>query len=117
MRRIINRRPERPSALLLGALPFLILAALYLTFSALRLAENPNDKLLPALASLGDAISRVALQPEKISCEVVLSGDPLTSWRRLLIGLGLATLIGLVFGLAIVLIPYVGATLAPLVSV
>jgi NitT/TauT family transport system permease protein len=117
MRRIINRRPDRGSALLLGALPFIVLAMLYLVFSALRLAENPNDKLLPSLTSLADAVSRVALHPEKISGEIVLWVDTLTSLRRLVTGLGLATLLGLAVGLASGLVPYVRATLAPFISV
>lgn len=117
MRRIINRRPDRIGVVLLGALPFILLAALYLVFSALRLADNPDDKLLPSLASLGDAIGRVAFQHEKVSGEIVLWADTLASLRRMAIGLGLATVIGLVFGIANGLIPYVRTTLAPLVSV
>ncbi|HLJ65235.1 MAG TPA: ABC transporter permease [Stellaceae bacterium] len=117
MRRIINRRPDRLGALLLGTLPFLITAALYLTFSALRLAENPNDKLLPSLASLSDAVSRVAFTPDKITGEPVLWSDTLASLRRIALGLGLATLAGLVFGIANGLIPYIRATLAPFTAV
>jgi NitT/TauT family transport system permease protein len=117
MRRIINRRPDRSSALVLSALPFVAAAALYLVFSALRLAENPDDKLLPPLAGLADAIARVALRPEKVSGEIVLWADTAASLRRMGIGLGLATLIGLVFGIGSGLIPYVRTTLAPLISV
>mgnify|MGYP000992204919 CR=1 FL=1 len=69
-RRIINRHPGRGSALFWGALPFLVLVVLYVTFSALRLAENPNDKLLPAFASIADAIGRMALEPDKRSGDV-----------------------------------------------
>src|SRR6267154_641760 len=75
--RIINKHPDRGRALVLGALPFIILAALYLIFSAVRLAENPNDKLLPSLASLAGAIARVALHPERVSGEIVLWADTL----------------------------------------
>jgi NitT/TauT family transport system permease protein len=117
MRRIINRRPDRVSALLLGLLPFIAAAVLYLVFSALRLAENPNDKLLPSLASFADAINRMALVPDKVSGVVLLWNDTLLSLRRMLLGLGLATSIGLVFGIANGLVPYVRATLAPFVSV
>src|SRR3954453_12394123 len=113
MRRLINRRPDRVSALLLGLLPFIIAAALYLTFSALRLAENPNDKLLPSLASFADAINRMAFTPDKLSGAVLLWTDTALSLRRMALGLGLATLIGLLFGIANGLVPYVRATLAP----
>jgi NitT/TauT family transport system permease protein len=115
--RIINRRPDRVGLLLLGMLPFVIAAALYLTFSALRLAENPNDKLLPSLMSFGEAITRFAWDRDKVSGEILLWSDTLWSLRRMAMGLALATLIGLVFGIANGLIPFVRATLAPIISV
>jgi NitT/TauT family transport system permease protein len=115
--RIINRRPDRVGLLLLGMLPFVIAAALYLTFSALRLAENPNDKLLPSLMSFGEAITRFAWERDKVSGEILLWSDTLWSLRRMAMGLALATLIGLVFGIANGLIPFVRATLAPIISV
>src|SRR4051812_29098056 len=106
MRRIINRRPDRVSGLLLALLPFVIAAGLYLTFSALRLADNPNDKLLPSLMSFGDAIRRMALTPDRLSGQVLLWSDTLLSLRRLFLGIALATLIGLLLGIANGLIPY-----------
>ncbi len=117
MRRIINRRPDRIGAIMLGALPFVIAAALYLIFSALRLAENPNDKLLPSLASLGNAIYRYAIETDKQAGKILLWADTIASLRRMAMGLGLATAIGLVFGVGNGLIPYIRAGLAPFVSV
>jgi NitT/TauT family transport system permease protein len=117
MQRIINRRPEGFSAAILGALPFVIVAALYLTFSALRLAENPNDKLLPSLQSVGNAISRFAWERDKLSGDILLWVDTFWSLRRMVLGLGIATLIGLVVGVANGLIPFVRAGLALLISV
>jgi NitT/TauT family transport system permease protein len=117
MQRIINRRPVGVSTLILGALPFVIVAALYLTFSALRLAENPNDKLLPSLQSLGNAVSRFAWERDKLSGDILLWVDTFWSLRRMVLGLGIATLIGLVVGVANGLIPFIRAGLAPLISV
>ena len=51
-RRLINRRPDRAGLVAWGALPFLIAIIAYFIFSTLRLADNPNDKLLPGLATL-----------------------------------------------------------------
>jgi NitT/TauT family transport system permease protein len=115
--RIINRRPDRVGLLVLGMLPFVIAALVYLTLSALRLAENPNDKLLPSLASFGDAIRRFAWERDKVSGEILLWSDTLSSLRRMVMGLSIATLIGLLFGIANGLIPFVRATLAPIISV
>lgn len=117
MRRIINRRPDRLSGFVLGALPFVLAAAVYLVLSALRLAENPNDKLLPALSSFADAILRFAVHRDKLSGEILFWSDTFWSLRRMALGLGLATLIGLVLGVATGLIPYIKAGLAPIISV
>ena len=117
MRRIINRRPDRLGQIVLGALPFIIAAALYLVFSALRLADNPNDKLLPSLATLGNGVARFAWQRDKVSGDILLWTDTWWSLRRMLLGLSLATLTGLVFGIANGLIPYLRASLQPFVNV
>ncbi len=116
-RRIINRHPARGSALVLGVLPFLALAVLYVTFSSLRLAENPDDKLLPALSSIGSAIQRMAFEPDQRSGRYLLWADTAASLTRLAWGLGISTLIALVSGIAIGLVPYVRAWLAPLIGV
>jgi NitT/TauT family transport system permease protein len=103
--------------MILGALPFVIVAAFYLTFSALRLADNPNDKLLPSPQSLGRAVARFAWERDKLSGDILLWTDTFWSLRRMALGLGIATLIGLVFGVANGLIPFIRAGLAPLISV
>ena len=117
MPRVINRRPDRLGMMVLGVLPFIVAAALYLVFSALRLADNPNDKLLPSLTSLGDGIARFAWHRDKVSGDILLWTDTWWSLRRMALGLGIATLIGLVFGIANGLIPYMRAALAPFISV
>ena len=117
MGRIINRRPDRMGKFLLGALPFVIVLALYLVGSAARLADNPNDKLLPSLATLADGVVRVAIDADKRAGVVLLWADTLSSLSRLGLGLAVATIIGLVWGIANGLIPLVRAGLSPLVAV
>jgi NitT/TauT family transport system permease protein len=117
MGRIINRRPDRMGKFLLGALPFVIVLALYLVGSAARLADNPNDKLLPSLATLADGVVRVAIDADKRTGVVLLWADTLSSLSRLGQGLAVATIIGLVWGIANGLIPLVRAGLSPLVAV
>src|SRR5579872_4128582 len=116
-RRIINLRPGRAGILFWGAMPFLIAVIFYLVFSALRLAENPNDKLLPGLRAFGAAIDRMALTRDIRSDEVLWWADTLSSLRRLAIGLAAATAIGLVVGIATGVIPYIRAGLSPFVAV
>jgi NitT/TauT family transport system permease protein len=116
-RRLMNLRPDRGTALILGALPFGLLLVVYLIASGARLADNPSDKLLPAFASFGSAIQRMAFQPDSRSGDYLLWVDTAASLWRLGLGLGIATLCGLVFGIAIGVLPFVRAGLAPLVGV
>jgi NitT/TauT family transport system permease protein len=113
----MNILPGRGSRLLLALLPFVLIALIYVAQSAQRRAENPNDKLLPPVSEMVDAVKRVAFEPDRRSGEYVLWTDTAASLQRLALGLGIATLIGLTFGLAIGVLPFVSATLAPLVGV
>ncbi len=116
MKRLINRWPTRGTAILLGLLPFLLLVLLYLVASDARLAENPNDKLLPSFGTIGEAIQRMAFEPSKRSGDIELWVDTWASVRRLAQGVGAAALIGLVFGVALGALPLVRAGLAPFVA-
>jgi len=115
-RRLINRIPGRAAMVLLGLLPFALALMAYLIASDLRLSANPNDKLLPSLASMGESLKRVALEPERRSGEIILWVDTLASLRRLGIGVGLSALGALLVGIGIGVIPYLRALGAPLVG-
>ncbi len=117
MGRLINRRPGRAGQVLLGALPFILLAAAYLMASDARLAVNPNDKLLPSVQSFVDAINRLAFQPDPRKGTYILWDDTLASLLRLGIGLSVATGFGLVAGVAIGLLPLARSAFAPVVAV
>ena len=78
--------------LALMLLPFVLLVARLLRGSAARLAENPSDKLLPALAALADAINRMAFQPDRAHRRVsALVRHGCASLGRLFAGLGIST--------------------------
>lgn len=117
MRRLINLRPGRAAAIQLAALPFLLLTVVYLMASAARLADNPNDKLLPSPASLANAVEELAFSEDRRTGEVLLWTDTAASLQRLGLGVGVAALLGLAFGVAIGLLPYVTAALSPFVAV
>ena len=116
-RRLINRRPDAVSAFVLAALPFVLLIAAYFVASAARLADNPNDKLLPSAAAFGDAIVRMAVTPDRRTGDILLWTDTAASLTRLGVSLAIATVLGLAVGVATGLIPYVRATMATLVTV
>lgn len=115
--RLINRKADGASALILGALPFVLLLMAYVLASDARLEANPNDKLLPSLTSIGEAVERLAFEPDKRKGEYTLWVDTVASLTRLGMGLAIATGLGLAFGTAIGLLPLIRTTLAPVVTV
>lgn len=114
--RWINRRPGRPLALALALTPFLIVLALYAYTSAERLAENPRDRLTPALGSIVERAIALPTEVDRRSGQINFWVDTAASLERLLYGVGVSAAIGLVFGLAIGLVPAVRATLASFVA-
>lgn len=114
--RLINLRPDRGTRLLLGVLPFAVLAIAYLVGSAVRLAENPSDKLLPSMAALARSIETLAFTPDRRTGEILLWADTLASLERLGWGLGIAAAGALAVGLMIAVLPLARAVLAPLVA-
>lgn len=116
MRRLMNLRPGRSGGMLLGILPFVALLIAYLVASDIRLTENPNDKLLPGVSALAEAVQQFAFQEDKRSGAIILWSDTAASLQRLGIGLSLAALGGLVFGILTGVLPYAGSALSPLIA-
>ena len=116
MRRLINLRPERAVRIALGALPFALLIGLYFINSELRLAANPNDKLLPALPQFLDAIERLAFTANVRSGHYDFWFDTLASLKRLAFGVGISALLGLCIGVASGVIPYLRAGASPITT-
>lgn len=117
MKRMVNLQPSRAARIGLGLLPLVLLVLAYWLASDARLAENPNDKLMPAFGSFIDAIERLAFEPNKRSGEYLFWNDTVASLKRIGLGVGLSALIGLVFGIACGLLPLVRAGLSPLVTI
>ena len=102
--------------LLLALLPFILIAAVYFFFSQQRLAENPQDKLLPSLAQMAAAVDRLALNPDPQSGEYTLFVDTWASLKRIGLGVGFAALVGLLAGLNMGLLPRVRALFSPFIT-
>ncbi|WP_454915645.1 ABC transporter permease [Xanthobacter sediminis] len=115
--RLVNRSPAPGWARVLALLPFLAVLVLYLIASAVRLAENPADKLLPSFATIGDAIVRMAFTVDARTGTIPLWSDTAASLGRLFAGLSIATAIGVVLGIAIGVLPYLRALLGQFVAV
>ena len=101
---------------MLSLLPFIVLACAYLFYSHARLVENPGDKLLPAPATIAATVHRYAFEEDERSGDYLWWTDSWASMKRLLTALGLSACIGLILGLAIGVLPYLRAAIAPFVS-
>ncbi len=115
--RWINRHPGRVLGLLLMVVPFVLVLLAYVAGSEARRAVNPADKLLPAPAQIADTAVRLATVPDKRSGVMVFWQDTASSLRRLALGVGIAATIGLIFGLAIGLLPFARTTFSGFVAV
>ena len=116
MRRLVNQRPTRGGILVLSLMPFVLLIAVYLAASNARLSTNPGDKLLPSPATLAATIHRYALDEDERTGDVLLWTDTFASLKRLLVALLVSALLGVTCGVAIGVIPYLRATLAPFIA-
>ena len=113
----MNIVPARGSRIVLAAIPFFLIALIYIVGSAERRAANPDDKLLPSVTEMVETVHRLDAEPDRRSGDYVLWTDTAASLQRLALGLGISTLIGLAFGLTIGLLPLVGAALGTTVAV
>jgi NitT/TauT family transport system permease protein len=112
--RWINRRSKHAGVLAL--VPFLLTALLYLAGSAVRLSDNPNDKLMPAPASMVHSWSSMALERDSRSGTYLFWADTKASLARMGLGLAIATLLSLVIGMAIGMLPFVRSALGAMVT-
>lgn len=116
MGRLVNLHPHRGSAFVLGALPFILCLFAYVFGSNLRLAENPDDKLLPAPSAIGATIKAYAFEEDRRSGDILFWKDTAASLQRIAVALAISATIGLIFGVVIGAIPYLRATLASFVA-
>jgi NitT/TauT family transport system permease protein len=116
MRRLINQRPGRGSALLLSMLPFIIVVCAYFYYSHARLLENPGDKLLPAPATIAATLHQFAFEEDERTGDYLFWTDTVASLERLGIALSISAVLGLSLGLAIGVLPYLRVTIAPFVA-
>lgn len=114
--RWVNRHVGRNNGILLGSLPIIALVIVYLLLAGQRHAANPMDKILPLPTGMAKAMSALLFQPDILTGQLVFWADTLASLQRLGLGLGIATLMALVVGLVLGVLPPVRATLGPLVT-
>jgi NitT/TauT family transport system permease protein len=115
--RLMNIKPNRQARFYLAALPFVLLAIAYFAGSGMRLAENPNDKLLPALPTMAQAVKHMAFEIDVRTGTNLMLADTISSLGRLVSALAISTSAALVLGIVIGLLPGANAMLASFVGV
>jgi len=115
--RLINRRPGRELGFVLAALPFALVVLAYLVASEARLAANPDDKLLPSLGAMAEAMAAMAFEPDRRTGDLLLWVDTLASLQRILVGIAVAAALALGVGVTMGLLPLAGAALNPFMAV
>ncbi len=112
----MHARPPRWLQLTLAAAPFVVMIAAYVLASDIRHAENPQDKLLPTVSKMADAMERMAFTRDKRSGAFLLWADTLASLKRLGMGMALSATLGLLLGVHMGLLPIVRAGLLSFVT-
>lgn len=100
----------------MSLLPFILVVCAYLFYSHARLLQNPGDKLLPSPTTIAATVHRYAFEEDERSGDVLWWTDTWASLERLLTALAISAIIGLSLGLAIGVIPYLRAAIAPFVA-
>lgn len=108
----LHADPPRGLRYLLAALPFLLLILVYWAASDARHAANADDKLLPGLGQMLEAVHQIAFTPDKRTGEILFWHDTLASLCRLGAGVGLGLVCALLAGLNIGLFPGIRALLS-----
>lgn len=115
--RLINISPGRVLAVFLALLPFVAVLIAYSIGSEIRLSANPQDKLLPAPSTILDTAVRLTTEGDRRTGRILFWHDTWASLKRLGLGIGISATLGLIFGLAIGLLPMMRSFLAQFVAV
>jgi len=115
--RLINLKPSRPLAVFLALLPFVVVLLAYAVASDIRLAANPQDKLLPAPSKIWDTVVRLLSEGDRRSGRILFWHDTWASLKRLGLGISISAGLGLLVGLLIGLVPLVRSCLAQFIAV
>jgi len=101
----LHAEPPKWLRITLTLLPFILLIAVYLIASHIRLQDNPDDKFLPSPAKMAESVYRMAFTEDQRTGKYLMLEDTLVSLKRLGTGLSLAAVFGLLLGLNMGLFP------------
>jgi NitT/TauT family transport system permease protein len=110
----LHARPGMVFGRILGLLPVAVLLGLYMFFSHARHVVNPDDKLMPSLRQMSDAMKSI-MTIDKRSGKNLFVEDTKASLKRLGMGIGIAAVGGYFIGILMGMFPGFRALLGPLV--
>jgi NitT/TauT family transport system permease protein len=102
---------------MLAATPMILIIVVYLVNSHLRLVENPEDKLLPSVSQMWEALKLMAFTEDPSTGTFLMLDDTLSSLKRLGMSLAIVASLGLTLGILLGSIPLLRASLSPLVAI
>jgi NitT/TauT family transport system permease protein len=111
----LHARPGMVFGRILGLLPVAVLIGLYMYASHVRHRVNPDDKLMPSLRQMSDAMKNIMTVPDKRSGKNLFVEDTKASLKRLGIGIGIAAVASYFIGILMGMFPGFRALLGPLV--
>ena len=101
----IHADPPKGLNLALALLPFILLIAVYLVTSDIRTRANPQEKLIPGVSKMVEAVHKYAFTEDKRTGSYLWWADTGASLRRIAIGMAISALCGLILGLNMGLLP------------
>ena len=94
----LHARPGMVFGRILGLLPVAVLVGLYMYVSHVRHLVNPDDKLMPSLRQMSDAMKNIITVPDKRSGKNLFVEDTKASLKRLGMGIGIAAVVVIALG-------------------
>ncbi|MDI7776652.1 ABC transporter permease [Asticcacaulis sp. EMRT-3] len=116
MRRLVNITPKGGLAFVLGSLPLMAAFLVYVHAATLRHAANAADKVLPTLSQMAASFAKMAFTQDPMTGHVLMVADTLASLQRLGLGILISTVLALVIGMALGIVPLVRASFSPFVA-
>lgn len=117
MKRLMNLTPSKPLSIFLSIVPFIAALFIYWNASNVRLAENPNDKLLPSFTQISSAVDRLAFNEDKRTGKYIFWEDSSASLYRISLGILISASSALILGLLTGMIPLARSNLSPIVTI
>jgi len=105
-----NTEASKKTAWVGSLILFILLLVCYIVISNIRHIDNPQDKIVPSLLQLGQGIKN-SLSPNEAGV-IPLLVDTTSSLARFFVGLILATLVGIFFGVILGIFPLVESLFA-----